>query len=184
MLGCPRTPCLQTMDPVTTLIVRYALALLFAGAALHKLFDRRRFDGIVLDYRLAPPRLALRIARLLPLLELLIAGGLAIPWPPASPAAALLLAGYGLAMAINLVRGRREIHCGCGGLPQRLSLWLVARNAVLAAAAVSLLLPAGMRVGALDVTTLAAMATVAVLLPGTVGLLVAHVPWRQSRRRP
>lgn len=171
------------MDPVATLIVRYVLALLFAGAALHKLRDRRRFDGIVLDYRLAPPRLALRVARLLPLFELLVAGCLVAAWSPAFPAAALLLAGYGLAIAINLARGRREIHCGCSGLPQPLSLWLVARNAVLAAAALSLLLPAGTHLGALDAMTLAALATVAVLLPGPVGFLATHTRGRQPRRR-
>lgn len=170
------------MDSVATLIVRYALALLFGGAALHKLRDRRRFDGMVLAYRLAPSRLALRVARLLPLLELLVAGGLLAAWRPAFPAAALLLAGYGLAMAINLARGRREIDCGCGAMPQRLSLWLVARNAVLAAAALSLLLPAGARPGAPDAMTLAAIATVAVLLPGPLGSLVAHAPGRRSRR--
>lgn len=171
------------MDPVATLIVRHVLALLFAAAALHKLGDRRRFDGIVLDYRLAPPRLALRVARLLPALELLVAGSLAAAWPPAFPAAALLLAGYGLAMAINLARGRREIHCGCGGKPQPLSAWLLLRNLVLAAAALSLLLPAGTRLGTLDVMTLVAMATAGVLLPGPVGFLVAHAPGLRSRRR-
>ena len=45
--------------------------------------------------------------------------------------AALLLA-YAAVMAINLVRGRRFIDCGCGGAAQPLSLGLVLRNVVLA----------------------------------------------------
>jgi hypothetical protein len=38
-------------------------------------------------------------------------------------------------MAINLLRGRHDIDCGCGGASHPLSWGLVARNVVLAAAA-------------------------------------------------
>jgi Methylamine utilisation protein MauE len=131
---------LTLVDAMADLVLRIALALLFTLAALHKLRDRRRFDGIVLAYRLGPPRLVLRAARLLPALEGVIAAGLIFTPTPAAVAAATLFAGYGLAMTINLARGRRDIDCGCGEAPERLSGWLVARNAVLAAAALSLLL--------------------------------------------
>ena len=39
-------------------------------------------------------------------------------------------------MAVNLLRGRHDIDCGCGGATHPLSWGLVARNGVLAAAAV------------------------------------------------
>ena len=123
------------MEPFVVLLVRVLLAALFATAAFAKLRDRRRFDGIVLDYRLLRPRIALRLAAPLPWLELLLAIGLLAGISLAGFAAALLLSLYGAAMAINLARGRRLIDCGCGGEPQRLSGWLVLRNAVLAAAA-------------------------------------------------
>jgi len=113
------------MEPFVVLLVRAVLAALFATAAITKLRDRRRFDGIVLDYRLLPPRTALRLAAPLPWLELLLAIGLLAGISLAGFAAALLLSLYGAAMAINLARGRRLIDCG----------WLVLRNAVLAAAA-------------------------------------------------
>ena len=40
-------------------------------------------------------------------------------------------------MGVNLARGRDQIDCGCGGDSHPLSWWLVARNAVLAAAALA-----------------------------------------------
>lgn len=129
------------MDPLISLTIRCALAALFAVAAAHKLRDRRYFDGIVLDYRLLPPRLALRVARLLPGLELALAAGLLVGWRPAALTAAAVLLGYAAAMTVNLARGHREIDCGCGGPPQRLSGWLVGRNVIMAAAALALLLP-------------------------------------------
>ena len=55
-----------------------------------------------------------------------------------------LLVMFALAMAINLVRGRTEIDCGCfkSGLRQTVSGWLVGRNLLLAAGTVLLWLPA------------------------------------------
>jgi hypothetical protein len=38
-------------------------------------------------------------------------------------------------MAVNLARGRRGLDCACGSRPQALSIWLVIRNIILAAAA-------------------------------------------------
>ncbi len=165
------------MDPVVGLVVRGALAVLFAAAAVHKLRDRRHFDGVVLDYRLLPPQLALRVARLLPALELALAFGLVWGFSLAAPAAAALLLGYGAAMAVNLARGHRTIDCGCGGPPQRLSGWLVARNAVLAGAALVTVLPAGLRPqGALDgLTVLGAVAAIG-LLYVACGQLLANAP--------
>src|SRR5439155_1412646 len=58
-------------------------------------------------------------------------------------AAASLLVVYGAAIAVNLARGRWDIDCGCAGPADRRPItgWLVARNAVLAAAALAGLAP-------------------------------------------
>ena len=66
--------------------------------------------------------------------------------PFAAIAAAGLLAGYGLAIAINLARGRRYIDCGCGDTRQLLSPWLLVRNGLLAGGAILVALPAEARV--------------------------------------
>ncbi len=123
------------MDSIVGLIMRCGLAAMFAVAGISKLRDKRRFHGIVLDYRLLPPRLAMQVARSLPWIELVLALALLAGAPPALPGAAALLLAYGAAMAINLARGRRRMDCGCGAEPQWLSGWLVLRNILLAAAA-------------------------------------------------
>jgi hypothetical protein len=77
---------------------------------------------------------------------------------------------YGGALAVNLLRGRRQIDCGCGlsgaaGGEQPLSWWLVARNVVLALLAVIAGLPqSGRELGFFDALTLAAATLAAVLL--------------------
>lgn len=124
----------RLMEPVVSLIMRCGLAALFAAAGVSKLRDRRRFAGIVLDYRLLPPRLALRVAAMLPWLEFALAGTLLAGVSLALPGAAAVLLAYGAAMTVNLARGRRRMDCGCGAEPQMLSGWLVWRNLLLAAA--------------------------------------------------
>jgi hypothetical protein len=126
-------------DPVVVWTARLLLAAVFAGAAVAKLRAREEFAGVVANYRLLPDALARGVAFVLPPLELVLAAGLLMPvasaW--AAGAGALLLAAFGLAMAVNLVRGRRDIDCGCfaSALRQRLTWGLVARNGALAASA-------------------------------------------------
>jgi hypothetical protein len=132
-------------DPVIELSLCFALALLFAAAAWHKVSDRIRFGAVVRAYNLLPSWLAAPAARLLPLLEVSIA--IALLYPPTRQAAALaavpLLVLYTTAISVNLARGRREIDCGCFAASARvpLSNWLVLRNGVLMVAACALLLP-------------------------------------------
>jgi hypothetical protein len=101
--------------------------------------------------------------------ELALALGLWLPALRATCAlgAAALLSLYGIAIAINLTRGRRDIDCGCGGPlgRQTLSEALVLRNALLAVAAVAAALPVAPRaLGWLDGWTLgAAVAAMTVL---------------------
>ena len=62
--------------------------------------------------------------------EALVIVGLIVPAtrPAAAMLAFALLAIYGVAIAINLVRGNRRIDCGCGGAGQGLSWFLVGRK--------------------------------------------------------
>jgi phosphatidylglycerophosphate synthase len=74
---------------------------------------------------------------LLPIAELLIGSALLLGNRPAAPLAAIvLLLVFAAAMAINIMRGRRHIDCGCGhaGLRQELGWAKVARNFGMAAA--------------------------------------------------
>ncbi len=131
-------------DPVTQAAGMVLLASLFGPAAWHKITRRQDFAGSLQAYRLVPPRLLPALAFLLPLLEALVPLGLIAPSTrmPALLLAAALLLVYALAMALNLLRGRASIDCGCGDEAQPLSWALVLRNAVLVALALAWSAPA------------------------------------------
>lgn len=121
------------MDPVFVTVARVALSGLFAQAAAHKLVDRRRFFGIVADYRLMPGAFVTPAAALLIAAELGLTVALLVPRTAAAAACfgALLLGLYAAAIAINLLRGRRSIDCGCGGPGETLHPGLIGRNVLL-----------------------------------------------------
>jgi hypothetical protein len=109
------------------------LVLLIAGGA--KLGDRRRFVETIRAYRLLPGGTATAVGQGLPAIEIVIAGGLLVgalmPWSALAALGLFLL--FGGAVAVNLLRGRRDIDCGCFGSATEsyLSWWLVGRNLVL-----------------------------------------------------
>ena len=126
-----------TSDPVAVGAIVGALALVMFAAAWHKFSAPEEFVGALAAYQLLPESLVWPAARVLPVAEAVIGVGILIPYT--RQAAALLLSGlvlfYAVAIAINLARGRSSIDCGCGGEAHPLSWGLVARNAVLALAA-------------------------------------------------
>ena len=127
------------MDPTIDLVIRVALGLLFVVASWHKLRDPRRFAATLGEYRLLPARFAPAAAACVVLAELGAVVALLL-WPRGgAAAAAALLAVYASAIAVNLARGRRHIDCGCAGPAARreISAWMVARNAVVAVAALA-----------------------------------------------
>ena len=175
------------MDPVIDAALRTGLSVLFLAAAVHKLRDLARFRATLAEYHLLPPRLVPFGAIALVAAEL----GLAVTLvaPPLRTASLVAAAGllliYGGAMAVNLARGRRHIDCGCAGPAARrpISGGLVARNAVLVAAALGGLLPVSPRplfwVDA--VTVLGATATLATLY-AALDRLLALAPTRAMLR--
>lgn len=159
------------LDPVFVVLARLSIALLFVGAARHKLADSLRFEGVVADYRLAPARWSFGIARGLVVLEvalvLAFALGFFIPVlaSVAALAAAVVLAGYALAIGVNLARGRNEIECGCGGPGELLRPRLLLRNAVLIGVCLVGAAPSSDRLlGALDFVTVGAGLLILALL--------------------
>ena len=126
------------LDPVFGYLITTAIALLFASAAAHKLRSLAHFTEVFAVYRLLPDRAARHLAWLIPCLELGVAGTLL--WEPsrrvAVVSAVALLVAYALGMGLNLLRGRRDLDCGCGTARVRraISAWMVWRNLLLAAA--------------------------------------------------
>jgi membrane protein implicated in regulation of membrane protease activity len=125
--------------------------IVFVEAGLAKLRHRELVPGVVANYRLLPETLVAPVAAVLPIVELGLGLGLIASVFTGGvlrllglPAAALFVLFAG-AMAINIVRGRRAIDCGCGRsqLRQPLRWGLVTRNLLLAALVVIQALPAG-----------------------------------------
>lgn len=137
------------MDPLFHLTLALGLAMLFAAAALGKLRAMREWPDVLRNYGLLPAGVVPAAALALPLIELGTAAALLVPGTRrlAALVAALLLALFTLAIAVNLARGRRVIDCGCfgGRLRQPLGRWMVVRNALLALAALALLGPRSAR---------------------------------------
>ncbi len=131
------------LDPLIFRLIAIAFALLLITAGLHKIGDRLRFQGILRGYQILPEHLIAPVSMTIPVVETLLGLAWAFAWQIdlVSVATAALLTAYGMAMGINLMRGRSYIDCGCGfsslkasqndsGV-QQLSKWLVVRNLVL-----------------------------------------------------
>jgi uncharacterized membrane protein YphA (DoxX/SURF4 family) len=157
------------IDPVISLTIRLALALLFGAAAWHKLSNRTRFIATIRAYRLLPDRLLPLAAWFFPAFELGIVIGLL--YPPLTEAAVyavvVLLSLYSFAIWQNLAPDGRQIDCGCfaSSASVPLSGWLVARNIVLILGTCALVIPNRARalVWVDGLTVLAALLTLWIL---------------------
>lgn len=133
------------IDPILIHVSAASLAGIFLLGSLEKLRNFIGFQGVVSDYALLPMGLIVPFAAVFVTAE--IAAGILLLIPATRPMGAvvaelLLLTGT-LGMAINLLRGRRDIDCGCGGYtdkPGGLTWWLVARNGLLLGLALPALL--------------------------------------------
>ena len=137
------------IDPVFSVTLRVALALLFSLAAFHKWSDYARFTATLEQHQVLPQRTVPAASIAIIAIEVLLAIVLVVPALPHAGAvgAAVLLTVYSMAIGINLARGRREIDCGCLGPNARthLSGWLLVRNGTLIAVALAAALPPTIR---------------------------------------
>jgi hypothetical protein len=120
------------------------IALIFLRAAWHKLRDVESFAALAADYRLVPVWAVGGVARALIVLEAGLALALIMPKlePVGAGIAVVMLLIYSVAMATNILRGRKQLDCGCGGGESQGLGWpLVVRNLLLAAIAVLALEP-------------------------------------------
>jgi len=133
------------VDPAIAVLIIACTAVLFAAAAVHKLRDLRRFAEIFSAYGLLPLPAAMRLSRIVPVLEAAVAAGLlldATRTPAAYVGIGMLLA-YAAAIGVNLMRGRRDLACGCGGPDDRRPIagWMVWRNMLIATLLILPVLP-------------------------------------------
>jgi hypothetical protein len=123
----------------------------FLGALLilsssSKIASLPAFAVVVRSYQLLPRRLVSIAAYAIPTLELIVGIILVLryrlEW--AAYLAGVLFATFGLAVSVNLLRGRRNLACGCFGFQQdHLISWkIVLRNTILAVGSCALAFPA------------------------------------------
>ncbi len=146
------------LDPVIDIALRGALAALLLSAAWHKLRDPIAFWQAVSGYHLLPEELERPVSRIIPIAEMTVALSLLVFSASALPvfAALTLWIFYGGAIAINLLRGRDTLDCGCGGIgaDQQIHWGLVVRNGVLTVVTSLFLFPAtGRALGWFDYAT-------------------------------
>ena len=126
------------MDPALSLTAAVAVAGILIASAVPKLQAMAYFEGIVVDYQILPEAPARWFARTLPWLELLVALALIPPLSRslAAGVAAVLVCAFAVGVAVNLLRGRNRMDCGCSALSQpaageTLSWPLLGRNVFL-----------------------------------------------------
>jgi len=168
-------------DPVYIIVCALSVAVVLASAASHKLRAPQRFARQLEAYELLPQALLAPVARLIPLMEAGLALALLVPatrqW--AALGAALLIAGYALAIGINVWRGRKDMDCGCSGpgQVQPVRAVLLLRNAALVALALLTALPIEPRaLGWMDAAVALLATSVLVLLYTAADLLLANAP--------
>jgi hypothetical protein len=134
------------LDPILSLTLRLCLGLLFATAASHKIRDPLAFRETLGRYEVLPDALVGPAGVVLMGGELVIAFTVLF-FGAACIAAALVLAAYTAAIALNLARGRTDLNCGCMGpaASAPISGWLIARNLVLVGGAAAASWPAAAR---------------------------------------
>ena len=124
-------------DPVAVRGLAATLAILLMFGAWQKLRDPLVFSAAVENYGLLSASWVPVLAFCLPIMEAAAGTMLLLPKTAmlGGATALLVLSLATSAVVINLLRGRRDIDCGCGGLShQPLSWGLVSRNLALMAA--------------------------------------------------
>jgi hypothetical protein len=170
---------MPALDPVYSLTIAILIAFVFAAAGIHKAMNFSHHAGVVADYRVVPAWVVPLLAPLIIVLEFAVVVLVLIP--DTRSAGVILTTGllfvYILSIALNLVRGRTFIDCGCswGSQGHQISAWLIARNLIMVAVALLALLPSANRSLQLMDWILAALAGTAVIAVYLIGdLLIAN----------
>ncbi|MCB1746082.1 MAG: methylamine utilization protein MauE [Gammaproteobacteria bacterium] len=175
-------------DIVIQHVAAASLAIVFMVGAWQKLRDRIGFEIALDNYDLLPAALVKPVAWLLPAFEFATGLALVSPWRTNGGVMALLLLGFVTAgVVVNLLRGRTDVGCGCGGIEdeQLLSWALVARNGVLALGACATLGAGVARPLAwLDYVTVVGATLSAYALYVAANQLIANRPRLARLRRP
>jgi uncharacterized membrane protein YphA (DoxX/SURF4 family) len=121
-------------QPYLLYVPRLLVALLLIVGGAGKMANLKEFREILLAYDFLPRRIVPPFSALLPVVELVTGAVLLFKLfsPVAEFAAAALFLVFAIGIAINLLRGRNEVPCGCfSGRVDTISWLLVIRNLTL-----------------------------------------------------
>ena len=172
---------MPSIDPAISNLLAAAMGLIFGASAAMKFRDLESFESSITNYALLPVGFEKQLAVLVPIAEAAAAtAALVSPLRRVSAVCLFfLMLLFTGAIAINLIRGRTNIDCGCFGpaLRQELSGWLLTRNILLMIVALTLMLPETVRaMQPLDFITIAFGALTLVLLYASANFAIANAP--------
>ena len=107
-----------------------ALALILLHASLHKFRDSSHFQSALRGYGLFPES-ALIFWWVVPIFELAGALEILVSVGESRFLASVILGLYSTLIFYNLIIGRANLDCGCGGVGTKLSWWMFGRNVAL-----------------------------------------------------
>ncbi len=127
-----------SVDPTFLYVTKLAVGIVFIVGALQKLQDIEVFEMAVETYDLLPDFLVPGFSRIMPVAELIAACLLIANYNEGQTGlilASVVMATTTIGVTVNLIRGRVDVSCGCGGLEDEAPLsWnLVCRNIVIIA---------------------------------------------------
>ncbi|WP_175944077.1 MauE/DoxX family redox-associated membrane protein [Burkholderia pyrrocinia] len=176
----------MTLDPVLATSAQAGAAVVVLLGAFAKMRRPAAFRHALAGYRLLPDALTAPVAFAIPLAEAVCAAALLFPDTRVAGAIGLiaLLAVFAAGLAINLLRGRTDIDCGCSGFtaaradaPRGIGWLHVGRVLLLAALAATALVAPGTRaIVWFDYLTLFFSVLLIVCALLTVDVLLANVP--------
>lgn len=116
---------------------RILIGLVLMSSGFTKTDNWDHHINTIRGYRLLPESLLKPAGFALAVSEVLLGSAmvLGVGLRAAGLATSVIMVLYGLAISVNLLRGNRNIECGCGGVlgAHKISWWLSARNLALAA---------------------------------------------------
>ena len=157
-------------------VISWLIAGIFAQAVKHKLLDWPRFRASFVAYRIVPEGLVTVVGRGLTVVELVLVCGLIFLQPAALWLAAGVLSVYASGIAVNVLRGRQQIDCGCGDEPTPVSWLLVLRNITLVVMAIyaSILAAASFELSVLSALIALGLMVIAFVLYSAIEQLLAN----------
>ncbi|SAK68102.1 methylamine utilization protein MauE [Caballeronia temeraria] len=182
------------IDPVILMVCIASATIIALASAVPKWRELSRYRASLEAFALLPSFTVTPLSFVFPALE--TAGAIGLLFADTRMVSAIVLAAlfalFGVALAVNVLRGHTDIDCGCSGFiaanaseraPKSIGWWHVARALMLAVLAAAALVPAsGRALMAFDYLSAGACTLFAVAAWFTLDVLLVNLPKLDSLR--